>query len=135
MYASREHATHSDRKSHMSEPQRLIFAPFLLDLRDERLWQEHEALRLRSKTLAILRCLVAHAGQLVTKDTLLQTVWPETAVNEAVLTVVMGELRRALGDQARRPRFIETVHGRGYRFIAPVAIDTASVGKHADDVS
>jgi DNA-binding winged helix-turn-helix (wHTH) protein/predicted ATPase len=119
----------------MSEPQRLIFAPFLLDLRDERLWQEHEAVRLGSKAFAILRCLVAHAGQLVTKDTLLQTVWPETAVHEAVLTVVMGELRRALGDQARRPQFIETVHGRGYRFIAPVAVDTASVDKHAGDVS
>ncbi len=118
----------------MPEPQRLIFASFLLDLRDERLWQEHEALRLGAKVFAILRCLVAHAGQLVTKDTLLQTVWPETAVHEAVLTVTMGELRRALGDQARRPQFIETVHGRGYRFIASVAVDPASVDKHAGDI-
>ena len=115
----------------MPEPQRLLFAPFLLDLRDERLWQEHKAIRLGSKVFAVLRCLVTHAGQLVTKDTLLQTVWPETAVNEAVLTVTMGELRRALGDQARRPQFIQTVHGRGYRFIAPVAVDTAFVDTHA----
>ena len=56
----------------------------------------HEAIRLGSKAFAVLRCLVTHAGQLVTKDTLLQTVWPETAVNEAVLTVAMGELRRRL---------------------------------------
>jgi hypothetical protein len=50
------------------------------------------------------------------------------------LTVAMGEVRRALGDQARRPQFIETVHGRGYRFIAPVAVDTTSVDKHTGDV-
>jgi DNA-binding winged helix-turn-helix (wHTH) protein len=53
----------------MPEPQRLIFAPFLLDLRDERLWQENKAIRLGSKAFAILRCLVTYAGQLVTKDT------------------------------------------------------------------
>ena len=119
----------------MPEYQRLVFDPFLLDLRDERLWQEHKAIRLGSKAFAILRCLVTHAGQLVTKDILLQTVWPETAVHEAVLTVAIRELRRALGDQARRPQFIETVHGRGYRFIAPVAVDTTSVDQHAGAVS
>src|SRR5207302_2051362 len=47
-------------------------------------------------------------------------VWPETAVSETVLTVAIRELRRVLGDQARHPQFIATVHGRGYRFIAPV---------------
>ena len=52
----------------MPEPQRLLFAPFLLDLRDERLWQEHKAIRLGSKAFAVLRCLVTHAGQLVTKE-------------------------------------------------------------------
>ncbi len=118
----------------MPASRRLRFDPFLLDLRDERLWEEDTAIRLGSKAFAILRCLVTHAGQLVTKDTLLQTVWPETAVHEAVLTVVMGEVRRALGDQARRPQFIETVHGRGYRFIAPVAVDAMSMDTHARDV-
>jgi DNA-binding winged helix-turn-helix (wHTH) protein len=106
----------------MPEPQRLDFAPFLLDLRDERRWQKNEPIRLGSNAFALLRCLLTHAGQLVTKDTfLLPMVWPETAVNEAVLTLAMAELRRALGDQPHRPQFIETAHGRGYRFIAPVA--------------
>jgi predicted ATPase len=64
---------------------------------------------------------VTQAGQLVTKDALLAAVWPEAMVSEAVLTVAVRQLRHVLGDQARTPRFIETVHGRGYRFIAPLS--------------
>jgi predicted ATPase/DNA-binding winged helix-turn-helix (wHTH) protein len=99
----------------------LVFEPFWLDLRDERLWCGHEAIPLSPKTFAVLRCLVSQAGQLVTKDALLAAVWPETVVSESILTVAIRTLRRVLGDQARIPRFIETVHGRGYRFIAPVS--------------
>ena len=72
------------------------------------------------KTFAVLRYLVSQAGHLVTKDALLEAVWPETAVSEAVIQVAIRQLRRVLGDQARPARFIETVHGRGYRFIAPL---------------
>src|SRR5262249_54097694 len=67
-----------------------------------------------------LRYLVEHAGQLVTKDELFAAVWPEMMVGEGVLTNCVGELRKALGDTAQAPRFIATVHGRGYRFIASV---------------
>jgi DNA-binding winged helix-turn-helix (wHTH) protein/predicted ATPase len=105
----------------MQEPQCLVFGPFRLDLRDERLWRGPEAIPLSPKTFAVLRCLVSQAGQLVTKDALLEAVWPATMVSESILTVAMRTLRRALGDEARTPRFIETVHGRGYRFIAPVS--------------
>jgi DNA-binding winged helix-turn-helix (wHTH) protein len=105
----------------MQEPQSLVFGPFRLDLRDERLWRGHEAIPLFPKTFAVLRCLVSQAGQLVTKEALLDAVWPDTVVSESILTVAMRTLRQVLGDQARTPRFIETVHGRGYRFIAPVS--------------
>jgi DNA-binding winged helix-turn-helix (wHTH) protein/predicted ATPase len=105
----------------MQEPQCLVFGPFRLDLRDERLWCGPEALPLSPKTFAVLRCLVTQAGQLVTKEALLEAVWPATVVSESILTVAIRTLRRVLGDQARTPRFIETVHGRGYRFIAPVS--------------
>ncbi len=98
-----------------------VFEPFRLDVLDERLWECEKSVRLGHKAFAVLECLVGQPGQLVTKDDLLATAWPDTAVSEAVLTTAMRELRRALGDQARVPRFIETVHGRGYRFIAPVA--------------
>src|SRR2546428_1901944 len=105
----------------MQPLQCLVFEPFRLDLRDERLWRGPEATPLSPKTFAVLRCLVSQAGQLVTKDALLEAVWPATVVSESILTVAMRTLRRVLGDQARTPRFIETVHGRGYRFIAPVS--------------
>jgi DNA-binding winged helix-turn-helix (wHTH) protein len=110
----------------MQEPQCLVFGPFRLDLRDERLWRGHEALPLSSKTFKVLSCLVTQAGQLVTKEVLLEAVWPATAVSESVVTVAMRTLRRVLGDEARTPRFIEAVHGRGYRFIAPVSAQVAS---------
>ena len=97
-----------------------VFEPFRLDVLDERLWERAKSVRLGHKALALLECLVRQPGRLVTKDELLAAAWPETAVCEAVLTTAMREIRRALGDQARVPRFIETVHGRGYRFIVPV---------------
>ena len=97
-----------------------VFDEFHVDLHDERLWRGQEVIHLHPKTFAVLCCLVAQAGQLVTKDALLAAVWPETVVSESVLTVAIRQLRRVLGDQARTPRFIETVHGRGYRFIAPL---------------
>jgi DNA-binding winged helix-turn-helix (wHTH) protein/predicted ATPase len=105
----------------MQQPQCLIFGPFRLDLRDERLWRDHEATPLSPKTFAVLRCLVTQAGQLVTKEALFEAVWPATVVSESILTVAIRTLRRVLGDQAHAPRFIETVHGRGYRFIAPIS--------------
>src|SRR5215468_1932342 len=109
----------------MPEPQCLVFGPFRLDRRDERLWRGPEVIPLPPKTFAVLCCLVTQAGQLVTKEALLEAVWPATAVSEAVVTVAMRTLRRVLGDQARTPRFIETVHRRGYRFIAPVSTPVA----------
>src|SRR5262245_31388461 len=99
-----------------------VFGPFRLDVRDERLWRGRDVVPLRHKTFGVLHALVAQAGQLLTKEALFAGVWPETAVSDTVLTVAIRELRRVLGDQARRPRFIETVHGRGYRFIAPVTV-------------
>ncbi len=68
----------------------------------------------------MLHHLLAHAGQLVTKRELFEAVWPDTAVGDSVLTVAIGELRRVLGDDPRAPRFIETVHRRGYRFLPAI---------------
>lgn len=105
----------------MRKARYFVFDPFRLDILDERLWECEKSVRLGHKALAVLQRLVSRPGDLVTKDDLLAAAWPDTAVCEAVLTTAMRELRRALGDQARVPRFIETVHGRGYRFIASVA--------------
>ena len=97
------------------------FGEFLLDGGNARLWRGTQALTLPPKVLAVLQHLVRHAGQLVTKDELWRAVWPDVTVTDAALTVCLSELRQALGDDPKAPRFIETVHRRGYRFIAPVA--------------
>src|SRR5262249_50986862 len=80
-----------------------------------------QAIALRPKVFAVLRHLVEHAGQLVTKQQLLDAVWPGTYVTDAVLKDSIKQLRDALGDDAGTPRFIETAHRRGYRFIGPIS--------------
>jgi class 3 adenylate cyclase/tetratricopeptide (TPR) repeat protein len=96
------------------------FGPFRLDLANTCLWCAEQPVPLRPKTFDLLAYLVTHAGQLVTKEALLDAVWPETAVGDGVLKTSMGELRKALGETAKAPQWIATVHGRGYRFVAPV---------------
>lgn len=108
-----------------SQAHSYMFEAFRLDVVDERLWEGDKSIRLGHKALAVLERLVRQPGQLVTKNDLLSKVWPDIAVSESVLTTAMRELRRALGDQARLPHYIETVHGRGYRFIAQVAETSA----------
>jgi predicted ATPase len=91
--------------------------PLWLDLANECLWCGDQARALRPKTFALLRYLVAHPAQVLPKAALLEALWPETVVSEVVLAVCIRELRQVLGDTAQAPRFIETVHRRGYRFI------------------
>src|SRR5215510_5729518 len=91
-----------------------------LDPANACLWRGPEAIRLTPQAWAVLAVLVARAGQLVTKETLLQTAWPETVVSEAALVVCIRKIRQALGDTARTPQYLETVHRRGYAFIGPL---------------
>ena len=96
---------------------RWIFGPFTLDEANARLWRGDEAVALPPKAFDVLHYLVMHPGRLVTKDELLDAVWPETAVSDAVVRVAIGALRKALDDTAAA-RFIATVPRRGYRFLA-----------------
>jgi predicted ATPase len=103
------------------KPERQIaFVPFRLDLENECVRCGAQAILLTPKAFAVLHYLVEHAGRLVTKEELFQVVWPRVVVSDAVLKVCVGEIRKALGDNAKTPRFIETLHRRGYRFIAPL---------------
>ena len=104
----------------MRSPRYFLFESFRLDVLDERLWQYAKNVRLGQKALAILHRLVTQPGQLVTKENLFAAAWAGVAVSDASLATAIREVRRALSDRARVPHFIETVHGRGYRFIAPV---------------
>jgi DNA-binding winged helix-turn-helix (wHTH) protein len=96
------------------------FDLFRLDPDDARLWRGNQSIPLTHKAVGVLHYLVSHAGQLVTKEALLDALWPNTAVSDAALRVVISELRKALGDTAQAPQFIVTVHRLGYRFLAPV---------------
>ena len=96
------------------------FGPYVLDMENACLWRGDQRLTVRPKTFDILVYLVEHADELVTKETLLDAVWPDTAIADGVLSTSVSELRKVLGDTARDPQFITTVPRRGYRFIAPV---------------
>jgi DNA-binding winged helix-turn-helix (wHTH) protein/predicted ATPase len=111
----------------MQAGQILRFNPFRLDPVNVRLWRGKQVITLTPKAFAVLCYLVEHAGQLVTKDALLTAVWPEIYVSEGVLSECVREVRKALGDTPQAPRFIETVHRRGYRFIGKVVSRQYSV--------
>lgn len=77
--------------------------------------------RLTPKALALLSFIADRPGEVITKEELFCAVWPEVTVGDAALVTCIQELRRALGDDARRPRYIETLHRRGYRFLGKMA--------------
>jgi DNA-binding winged helix-turn-helix (wHTH) protein/predicted ATPase len=100
---------------------RIVFDPFCLDLINECLWRDSQAIKLRPKAFAVLHYVIGRPGQLVTKEEILNAVWPDTFVGEAILKVIIRQIREALGDDPKSPRFIETAHRRGYRFIGQIA--------------
>jgi adenylate cyclase len=101
--------------------QGVTFAEYRFDSDTGRLWSGSREIRLTPKASAVLAVLVTRAGQPVSKEDLFATVWNDTAVSDDALTSCIQELRRALEDDARQPRFIETRHRRGYRFVAPLS--------------
>ena len=96
------------------------FGPFFVDRTGYRVLRDEESLELTPKLLDLLFFLLDHSGDLVTKEELLDALWPEANVTENALAQAMSELRQVLGDDASSPRFIKTIARRGYRFIAPV---------------
>ena len=98
------------------------FGDFELREEDFCLLRQNSRVALEPKTLRVLLQLVSHAGHLVQKNTLLDTVWTDTFVEENTLARAIAVLRQELGDNSRDPRFIQTIPTRGYRFIAPVEV-------------
>jgi DNA-binding winged helix-turn-helix (wHTH) protein/class 3 adenylate cyclase len=93
---------------------------FQIDEPSGRLLQGARPIEIRPKALAVLKYLADRSGQLVTKKQILEAVWPDVHVDAAVLKVTIAEIRRALADPSREPRFIETAHRQGYRFIGNI---------------
>ena len=104
---------------------RVGFGDYRFHLDTGQLWCRGEEVRLTPKAADVLKILVAKAGAPVSKGDLFAAVWPDVAVTDDALTTCIQELRRVLGDDARRPRFIETRHRRGYQFIAAVSREDA----------
>lgn len=98
----------------------ISFGEFELDPEDRRLSRSGEAIDVSARYLDALAVLVAARGRLISKDQFLDTVWRGVPVTDEALTQCIRALRKALGDDAARPRFIETVPKHGYRFIAAV---------------
>lgn len=96
------------------------FERFSLDPDDRRLWRDDAPLAVNARYLDALALLVREHGRLVPKDRFLEEVWRGVPVTDEALTQCIRTLRRLLGDDAGRPRFIETVPKHGYRFVAPV---------------
>ena len=94
----------------------LRFGEFLLDSDARQLSRAGRGIRLSPKAFDLLCALLARRPDVLSKNDLLAAIWPDTFVVEANLNVVIGEIRRALGDDRQAPRFIRTVHGLGYAF-------------------
>ena len=97
----------------------LHFGSFRLEIA-KHLWRGDQPVDLRPRSLAILRYLAQRPHQLVPKEELLKHFWPGIYVSPTVVKVCVREIRQALGDEATKPQFIETVGVQGYRFIAPI---------------
>jgi DNA-binding winged helix-turn-helix (wHTH) protein len=89
---------------------RIRFAPFDLDPVNECLWRGAEVIKLRPKAFAVLEHLLSRPGELVTKQSLIGAVWPDTFVGDAVLKVAIRQIREALSDDPKSPRL--PVHRR-----------------------
>src|SRR5262252_9269139 len=107
----------------MASGETFHFDKFTLDVRERRLLRGGDVVRLSPKAYDVLVALVRQRGSLVTKDDLLKRLWPGAFVEEGSLNVHVSALRKALGEDARRPAYIETVARSGYRFIAAVRCD------------
>jgi predicted ATPase/DNA-binding winged helix-turn-helix (wHTH) protein len=97
-----------------------VFGDYTLDRRRYELRRGEQRLALEPKAFDLLLYLIEHRDRVVGRDELLEHVWPEQFLSDHSLTARLRSVRQVLGDDARKPRFIETVHGRGYRFIAAV---------------
>ncbi len=106
----------------MSKPARHFyqFGPFRLDAAERLLLREGEPVLLTPKVFDTLLVLVQNSGRLLGKDELMQTVWPDAIVEESNLSQNIFTLRKALGESPTKPKYIETIPRRGYRFIASV---------------
>ena len=108
-------------------PQIYRFAEFRLDEANRLLTREGKQVSLPARSFDSLLMLVRRHGELVTKAEMMDVVWANSFVEESNLTVAISTLRRALGEHPNDRRLIQTVSGRGYRFIADVSVEERTI--------
>jgi len=106
--------------THREAPAGFAFADVVVDTVAHRLTRDRREVAIEPKAFAVLLEFLAHPGQLRSRDELLDAVWGHTYVTPGTLNRLIAQLRRALGDDSENPHCIQTVHGLGYRFIAPL---------------
>lgn len=104
---------------------RVRFAEFELDRAHRRLFREGQPVHLYAKAFDLLEFLVENNGTIVSKEQILNRIWPDQFVEESNLSVQISALRKALGETKHEPRFLVTVPGVGYKFVADVRSDDA----------
>ena len=104
----------------------ISFGPFRLLAMQRLLLEGDQPVRLGSRAFEILAALVDRAGQVVGKEELIARAWPQTFIEESNLKIQVSALRRALGDGQGGHRYVVTVPGRGYNFVAPVSLEEPS---------
>lgn len=108
------------------QPRSFAFGPFVLTPEQQMLLEDQTPVALGGRALDILTALVERPGAVITKSELIARAWPNLFVDEGNLKVTIAALRRALGEKAGSLRYIATVIGRGYRFVAPVMAGPAA---------
>jgi len=101
------------------------FSGYRFEVASGRLWSGGQEIRLTPKASEVLKLLITNAGEPVSRENLFASVWSDAAVSDDALTTCIQELRKAFADDAKQPRFIETRHRRGYRFVAELSAAAA----------
>ena len=115
--ASRKPRINGRRSAHHRAAEILEFGEFAFDPGAQRLSGDAGEIALPRRAMAVLQTLLEADGDLVERRALEQAVWGDTAVTDALLTEAVSLVRRALGDDPSRPRYVQTVHRRGYRWV------------------
>jgi DNA-binding winged helix-turn-helix (wHTH) protein len=111
---------------------RLVFGDCVLDRERRELTRQGSIVHAGPKVFGLLELLLDARPRALTKDAIHQSVWSGTFVSDATLTSLVAELRAAIGDDARAPRLIRTIHGYGYVFCGDVTNETRSPGRAHD---
>src|SRR5215471_12722857 len=116
---------------------RIRFGPFVFDPHTRLLWRDGAEIALPPRVLGVLESLLERPGEIIARQELLDRVWKDAFVTDTSLAEAVSVLRQALGDDPQSPTYVQTVHRRGYRFVAPIEASEQSQGRvkptHVDD--